>query len=81
MQCMSCKVARGTTFFEHLLLCPSCNALAEKARSEIIASIERTKTLSMQWLEQHVMAGGLLRGGNGNASLDELQELLRDAKG
>ena len=69
MKCMSCQNELrpdGTKIFNKILVCSSCYALAEKAEREITQHIERAKVMSMNWLEQHILQGGLLRGGSGD---------------
>jgi hypothetical protein len=65
---MSCKqplTTSNTKLFKRILLCSSCQALAEKAEREITQRIEMAKQHSMNWLEQHILKGGLLLGGTG----------------
>lgn len=68
MKCMSCGSelnATNTKIFNKILLCTQCHALAEKAEREIVQQIERAKEMSRNWLTQHILQGGLLRGGSG----------------
>ena len=70
MRCMSCKAvemsAANTKIFGRILLCTQCNALAEKAMAEIKQRIAMAEQHAMNWLEQYVLGGGLLQGGDGN---------------
>jgi ABC-type nitrate/sulfonate/bicarbonate transport system substrate-binding protein len=52
-------------FAGKLFLCAGCNALAEKADAELVQANARALEQSRQWLEQHIMSGGLLKGGTG----------------
>ncbi len=67
MHCMSCKQEMGMEgkIFQHLLVCPGCKELADKAEREITREIERAKGHALNWLEAHIMRGGLLSGGSG----------------
>jgi len=70
MKCMSCRqadlVTGNTKFFGHIVVCLQCHALAEKAEAEINKNIEMAKQHAKNWLEHHVLSGGLVRGGSGN---------------
>lgn len=69
MKCMSCNTETGGTNlkrFNHIFLCNSCYEMAEKAAREIESTISRARTLANNWLETHIVQGGLLRGGNGH---------------
>ncbi len=65
MKCLCCQEAltsQTTRFWRRLLLCATCVELARKAERELIAAHDRARAQSMIWLEQYVMAGGVLRG-------------------
>lgn len=70
MKCMSCRqadlVAGNTKFFGHVVVCLQCHALAEKAEAEINKHIEMAKQHAKNWLEHHVLSGGLVQGGIGS---------------
>ncbi len=67
MDCMSCHKEMGMNgkIFRHILICPSCKELADKAEREITREIEQAKEHALNWLETHIMRGGLLAGGSG----------------
>jgi hypothetical protein len=52
--------------FNHLFLCPGCNEMAVKADQEIEQSINRARELAKNWLETHIIKGGLMAGGAGH---------------
>lgn len=72
MKCLSCNTEMGHDgkVFNTLLLCSPCYAMAEKAQAEIDVSISRARLLSAQWLEQHILKGGLLRGGGVDVKME-----------
>lgn len=79
MRCLSCQQECPSTqlqIFDKLLLCPSCSALAEKADTEIDREISRAREMTRNWLQQHIMRGGLLRGGDGGGLQRRTQECL-----
>lgn len=63
MNCLSCKTERGTTFVLGILLCGSCGPVAEKTRLDMVREFDQAKATGMQWLQQHIMKGGLLDPG------------------
>jgi hypothetical protein len=68
MRCLSCDkplVQSDIKLFHKIVVCGGCNELAEKAEREIEARIEAAKQHSLNWLDQHILSGGLLRGGSG----------------
>lgn len=68
MKCMSCRnelTPQTTAIFNRILLCTQCRTLAEKSEREITGYIERAKAMALNWLTQHILQGGLLRGGSG----------------
>lgn len=69
MRCLSCNQAlrgpRFTKVWNKLLICTACFAMAEKAEREIKVALQRAEAQSMQWLQQYVLQGGLLKGGSG----------------
>lgn len=67
MRCLGCVApsSDGKKIWRKMLLCGPCHALATKAEAELNRAAETAKERSLQWLEQHVMAGGLHRGGTG----------------
>lgn len=71
MKCMSCQneLKPGETkIFNTILLCTQCQALAEKAEREVTLHIERARQMAKNWLEQHILRGGLLAGGSGDGA-------------
>lgn len=69
MKCMSCQTeTSGANLkrFNHVFVCAPCYEMAEKAAREIDSTISRARTLAHNWLETHIVQGGLLRGGNGH---------------
>ena len=62
---MSCQREATLKRFQKILVCESCSALAEKAEQEIIQRIEMSRAHAMNWLETHILKGGLLSGGSG----------------
>jgi hypothetical protein len=65
MSCQNELTAQTTKIFEKILLCTSCQALAEKSKMEIVQTIEKAKDQAMVWLTDHILKGGLLKGGSG----------------
>ncbi len=67
MKCMSCSVtlAGPSQIFGTLLVCTSCKALAEEARTNIFAKIDEAKKSALSWLEDYILRGGLLKGSDG----------------
>jgi hypothetical protein len=88
MRCLSCQQETSQTqlkILNHLLLCGSCHALAEKAQLEIDRELERAKQMTQNWLEQHILRGGLLRGGSGVEGQDvgagsQVRDVLLEAE-
>lgn len=69
MRCASCTLtASGAELrrFNHLFLCVGCNELAVKAEREINETIERARQMATNWLEDHILKGGLLAAGDGH---------------
>ena len=62
MQCLSCHKERGTEFVVGVLLCGGCAPVAKKIVIELDREIERAKALTKNWLQQHIMKGGLFHG-------------------
>lgn len=66
MKCLSCQVElEKAVRWRALILCSPCCTLAEKADADLKAVLRRSEEQALQWLEQHVMRGGLLKGGSG----------------
>lgn len=88
MRCLSCQQEVPSPDLKvrnKLLLCPSCDALAEKAELEIDREIERARQFTRNWLEQHILSGGLLRGGTGVEQVtgdygSHVRNVLREAQ-
>lgn len=53
-----------------LVLCPSCNELAEKASRDIEKAFHRARETADTWLLNHAMSGGLFRGGTGAPNIE-----------
>jgi hypothetical protein len=69
MKCMSCitpTTGAELKRFHHLFLCSGCASLASKAEQEINATIDRAREMANNWLEDHIVKGGLLVGGDGH---------------
>jgi hypothetical protein len=60
---MSCGVeAVNAKFWQaKILLCPSCFELSESLTRAVDKQLARTRDNMMQWQEQHILSGGLLR--------------------
>ena len=69
MECLSCsqptEPASTTMFRGRILMCYGCNELAEKAQKELEVDIKKMELRALEWLEQHILNGGLLTGGDG----------------
>lgn len=70
MRCLGCPEDRQhdgqkLTLFHKLLLCSGCHAMATQAERQLEKARDQAHERSMQWLEQHIMKGGLHRGGPG----------------
>jgi hypothetical protein len=71
MKCMSCgQYAAGTDLkrFNHLFVCSFCHELAERAQREIDKVIDQARQGAANWLENHILGGGLRAGGNGHGA-------------
>jgi hypothetical protein len=69
MKCMSCRQeVQGPDLrrFNHLFLCAPCHEMADKADREIEQTFSRAREMSKNWLETHILQGGLLAGGPGH---------------
>ncbi len=66
MRCLSCgaeMTSRAAKLFQgRILLCQSCQPLAEAASKQIEVTIRQAEIQAKDWLEQHILSGGLLRG-------------------
>lgn len=84
MRCMSCGTeASPAKFWEaKVLLCPSCHALAESLTAVVNKQIALARDNMMQWAEQHILSGGLLRdlSTEGQHDSSEVQE-VRSSQG
>ena len=64
MRCMSCQrpiTSKEATLWQtRVLVCPSCSALADKAKAVMDQAHARAAALSLQLLEQQILRGGLL---------------------
>jgi hypothetical protein len=64
MNCLSCRApttsSTAVLWEKRVLLCPVCGALADKAKAELDAAHRRAEAQALQWLEQHILRGGLL---------------------
>lgn len=66
MRCMSCSTTKsGSKIFGKLLVCSQCYELAQKSQKEIFDKIEAAKVMASNWLENHILSGGLLKGSDG----------------
>lgn len=70
MRCLGCPEAQQhdgqkLTLFHKLLLCAACHKMATKAEQDLIRARDQAHARSMLWLEQHIMQGGLHKGGSG----------------
>lgn len=66
MRCMSCATPTPQTkVFGKLLVCEQCLELAKKSQKEIFDKIEAAKVVASNWLENHILSGGLLKGSDG----------------
>lgn len=73
MRCLGCPEAEpkeAKKLWRKLMLCVEHHAMAEKAERELVIARDQAHERSLQWLEQHVMRGGLDAGGTG---LEELE--------
>ena len=77
---MSCKKERGTEFVVGVLLCGGCAPVAKKIEVELDREIERAKTLTKNWLQQHIMKGGLFNDTERDAQTYAAGVLLGDGE-
>lgn len=71
MRCMSCREEmdpQATKIWHRIVVCSNCLALAEKAEADVMREINRAKQMAENWLEQHILRGGLLAGGDGEGT-------------
>lgn len=66
MRCLSCGVEMTShtakLFQGRVLLCSkTCLPLAEAASKQIEVTIRQAEAQAKDWLEQHILSGGLLR--------------------
>lgn len=80
MKCMSCGEEAGwaAKVFQHLIVCANCKKMADRAAQEITREIDRAREQALNWLEQHVLEGGLLRGGDGTRPVDVVRRTFED---
>lgn len=73
MRCLGCPEdkqhdGQRLTVFHKLLLCAGCRAMATQAERELEKARDQAHQRSLQWLEQHIMSGGLHKGGSGHGT-------------
>lgn len=76
MRCLSCQAelkAATTRVFRTLVVCLPCHALAESAEIDIRRRIKQAELHALQYLEQHILRGGLLTP---EGSPDDLEAAL-----
>lgn len=70
MKCLSCHKelsTDNTKIWNRVLVCSSCYDLAEATQRKIDALLSQAKEEAHNWLEQHILKGGLLGGTSDNA--------------
>lgn len=64
MHCLSCgnevRAREARLWQSRLYLCSTCATLADKAKAELDAAHRRAELQAMMFLEQRILAGGLL---------------------
>jgi hypothetical protein len=65
MRCLSCASeinGNGRVFNRKIILCHSCNEKAEAMQAKLDALLARSRTQLLEWFEQLILSGGLLKG-------------------